>query len=134
VKDIHVVRRSLYFRPVIDDNDRLGLPGMVLFRYATVTPFSVHFFFPERAVVLFREVLADGIDHEAGEGDVVVKHLSSGAVEMRVEGRGGVFRARLPRNALIDALGETLLLVPFGGECEAFDMDAELTAWMRGAA
>jgi hypothetical protein len=126
--DIQVVRKSLFFRPILDNNGRLGIPGEVLFRYSNVMPYSVRLFFPDKSWTLFRDLLAEGIDTEAGDDHVYVRHVKRG-VEMHLGG----FRALLPRDALVDALDETWQLVEQGQESAVFDVDGAF-ADLPGAA
>lgn len=128
--DIQNVRRSLYFRPVLDGG-RLGLPGTVLFRWCSAFPFAVRLFFPAtevtraRAVEVNRQVLAEGIDFESSDSGVTVRRLKSGQMEISLN--DGSLRVLVSRKALIDALSETLALVDLGCEFDEFDVDLWLS-------
>lgn len=123
--DIVVVRRSLYYRPVLIDGS-LGTPGKVLLRYSNAFPFAVRLLFPAKTVEINRQMLADGIDHEASDNDTTVKHLQSSQVE--ITRHDGTLKVRMSRNALIDALAETRQLVEIGREFDVFDVDLWLSA------
>ncbi|WP_129669428.1 SsgA family sporulation/cell division regulator [Phytoactinopolyspora endophytica] len=87
--------------------------------------------------VFARDLLSEGLDGQAGIGDVTVSPVGSPngipAIEIRLSSPDGDAFLRAPADAIEEFLAETWRLVPPGTESQHLDIDLTLDALLDGA-
>ncbi|MFJ4466515.1 SsgA family sporulation/cell division regulator [Streptomyces sp. NPDC089424] len=80
--------------------------------------------------ILSRDVVAQGLNHHAGQGDVRVWPAAVGpgrdVVYIALNSPGGSALLEAPLRDMRSFLSRTQSMVPLGAESEQFDMDTEL--------
>jgi len=111
-----------------------ALPVSSSFRYDSADPYAIHIGFRtgDDEVVEWtfaRQLLADGVTHPVGEGDVQVWPSSddgSHAVCLSLCSPSGSALFEMPLSGLVEFLTRTYTAVPTGSESDFVDLDAEL--------
>jgi Streptomyces sporulation and cell division protein, SsgA len=111
-----------------------ALPVSSDFRYDCADPYAIHIGFRtgEDEIVEWtfaRQLLADGVTHPVGEGDVQVWPSSddgSHAVCLSLCSPSGSALFEMPLSGLVEFLTRTYTAVPTGSEGDFVDLDAEL--------
>ena len=86
----------------------------------------------EIAWLVGRELLMEGMDHLAGQGDVCVWPAEDGThVYIRLQAPGGRQLLRAPSEALDDFLWRSLALLPLGSEGTWLDVDGLVEACLE---
>ncbi len=104
------------------------------FRYDSADPYAVHVGFRtgEDEVVEWtfaRQLLADGVTHPVGEGDVQVWPSADDgdhSVSLSLSSPSGSALFEMPLGGLVEFLTLTYAAVPTGSESDFVDLDAEL--------
>ncbi|QKW10209.1 SsgA family sporulation/cell division regulator [Streptomyces sp. NA04227] len=97
-------------------------------------PFAVRMAFPAHAALrgedvcwtFGRELLAEGIERAAGEGDVRVRPYGPGRTVLEFHGAEGIAVVHIPTQQLRGFLDLTSALVPFGEEHLFADIERDL--------
>jgi len=111
-----------------------ALPVSAGFRYESADPYAVHVGFRtggDEVVewTFARQLLADGVTHPVGEGDVQVWPSSDDgphAVCLSLCSPSGSALFEIPLGGLVEFLTRTYSAVPTGLESDFVDIDAEL--------
>jgi len=111
-----------------------ALPVSAGFRYDSADPYAVHVGFRtgEDEVVEWtfaRQLLADGVSHPVGEGDVQVWPSAEDGdhpVSLSLSSPSGSALFEMPLGGLVEFLTRTYTAVPTGSESDFVDLDAEL--------
>jgi hypothetical protein len=111
-----------------------ALPVSSSFRYDAADPYAVHIGFRtgDDEVVEWtfaRQLLAEGVTHPVGEGDVQVWPSADdgpNAVCLSLCSPSGSALFELPLSGLVEFLTRTYTAVPTGSESDFVDLDAEL--------
>lgn len=113
-----------------------ALPVLAGLRYESVDPWAVRVAFHTGGDgdgvvewMFARQLLTDGIGEAVGEGDVRVWPRAApgpAAVHLAMASPSGAALFELDRDALVEFLQQTYLMVPTGTEEEVVDLDAEL--------
>lgn len=111
-----------------------ALPVSAGFRYDASDPYAVHVGFRtggEEIVewTFARRLLADGVTHPVGEGDVQVwpsPDDGEHAVCLSLSSPSGSALFEMPLSGLVEFLTRTYVAVPTGLESDFVDLDAEL--------
>lgn len=134
---------SRYSRPLILQliDPRSPSELTALFSYDARDPYAVSITFGRTRVGgkdpvtwrIGRELLRAGLDRATGDGDVRVGPAGkSDVLFLHLRTQCGEALMELTRTALAAFLRGTELLVPFGAECAAFDVDEELVSLLSG--
>lgn len=135
--------------PVIDQAVRVNLITSVtpmqeapaVLRYRCDDPLAVRVCFPPQASlagshvewVFGRDLLAAGLEGPAGEGDVRIRPLGSGATVLEFHAAVGTAMVRTATEPLRSFLEESYRLVPAHSEHLFLDVDGDLAALLREA-
>ncbi|MEV6315492.1 SsgA family sporulation/cell division regulator [Streptomyces sp. NPDC051776] len=135
--------------PVIDQAVRAGLitsdaqvqDMTAVLSYRRDDPLAIRICFPPRASlagsdvawVFGRDLLAQGLDGPAGEGDVHVRPFGDDLTVLEFHASVGTAMVRMETPDLRRFLQRSYLLVPAGSEGSHWDVDAELAALLRQA-
>ncbi len=111
-----------------------SLPVSAEYRYDPADPYAVHVGFRtgEDEVVEWtfaRQLLADGVTHPVGEGDVQVWPSAEDGdhcVCLSLSSPSGSALFEMPLAGLVEFLTRTYAAVPTGSESDFVDIDAEL--------
>jgi hypothetical protein len=111
-----------------------ALPVSSSFRYDSSDPYAIHIGFRtgDDEVVEWtfaRQLLADGVTHPVGEGDVQVWPSTDDgrhAVCLSLCSPSGSALFEMPLSGLVEFLTRTYTAVPTGSESDFVDLDAEL--------
>jgi hypothetical protein len=111
-----------------------SLPVSSSFRYDSADPYAIHIGFctGDDEVVEWtfaRQLLADGVTHPVGEGDVQVWPSADDgahAVCLSLSSPSGSALFEMPLSGLVEFLTRTYTAVPTGSESDFVDLDAEL--------
>lgn len=111
-----------------------SLPVSAGFRYDASDPYAVHVGFRTGGDEIVewtfaRQLIADGVTHPVGEGDVQVWPCSDEgghAVCLSLSSPSGSALFEMPLSGLVEFLTRTYAAVPTGLESDFVDLDAEL--------
>ena len=111
-----------------------ALPVSSSFRYDTADPYAIHIGFRtgDDEVVEWtfaRQLLADGVTHPVGEGDVQVWPGDDDGVHavcLSLSSPSGSALFEIPLSGLVEFLTRTYTAIPTGLESDFVDLDAEL--------
>jgi hypothetical protein len=137
--NIATVRSELELRLVVPGGP--SLPVLADLRYAADDPWAVRVAFQTGAQngdgsgdgvvewMFARQLLTDGIAGTVGEGDIRVWPAMSGGervINLAMASPSGSALFEIDRDALVEFLQQTYLVVPTGSEEDVIDLDAEL--------
>ncbi len=139
MSNIATVRARLELRLVVPGGPSLPVPSEL--HYAAADPWAVRVEFETGGEgdgivtwLFARQLLADGLAGEAGEGDVQVRPAESEGervVQLAMSSPSGSALFEILRDDVAEFLQQTYLAVPTGCEGDAVDLDAELAGLLR---
>jgi hypothetical protein len=118
-----------------------SVPMRVSLRWRIDDPYVVRMVFrasrtdrPEVGWDLSRELLAEGLAHDAGIGDVrITPEKGTDVLRLRLSGPTGTVTFLQDGRMLADFLDTTFDLVPLGSEVATLDFEAEVCALLDAA-
>ncbi|MFG2730304.1 SsgA family sporulation/cell division regulator [Streptomyces canus] len=125
---------------VLPFGERISIPSVLSYR--TDDPFAVHLIFhadTEHTIswAFDRNLLAGGLCRPCGPGDVYIWPTGMGSdaeLHLVLSSPHGTARLVAPLPVLAQWLDRTYALVPAGQETDGWDVDAELSLLLHGAA
>ena len=139
MSDIATVTAELELRLVVPG--RPSLPVTAGAAYEVADPWAVRVTFqtgePDGVVewMFARQLLTDGVTGAVGEGDVRVWPSVSGrerVIDLAMTSPSGSALFEIDRDALLEFLQQTYLVVPTDTEQDVVDLDAELALLLAG--